>query len=249
MLIKRYKDISSAGVMLSEVSFSNFPLIMYNAGMDFVILDAEHGPFDYSTISHLVMNAKQVGIPIIVRLAENSRKDITKVMDMGADGLLLPMTNTAEDIEQVVCYAKYQPLGRRGVSTNRAHTLYNPGDFKEYMKDANDSTMIFAQIETKLGLENIKDIVNVSGVTGIFVGPNDLSCDMGCIGNTEPIISVIHYVGKEAVTSGKRAGIITEDDTYLDEAKKAGFDLLCSGSEISFLKKGGKFTSNKIHQM
>lgn len=247
MLISRFDDIPSVGVMLNEVVFSNFPLIMRQAGMDFMILDGEHGGFDYAAMAGIIMVARQTKIPIIVRLADNSRKDITKVMDMGADGVLLPMTNRAADIEQVVRYGKYAPVGQRGISTNRGHTFYNMKNLQEYMRYANMSTMIFAQIETEEGLANVDEILRVSGVAGVFLGPNDLSCSLNCIGDQEPILAAIRKVGQAAKNAGKRAGIITETENYLTEAKKSGFGMLCSGSEISFWKKSASRMAAKRH--
>ena len=169
MLKNNFTRKCETGIMLNEVAFANFPLIMRNAGMDFMILDYEHGGFDYSAMASIIMGARQVGLPIIVRLADNSRKDITKIMDMGADGLLLPMTESADEIAHVVRYAKYTPLGQRGISTNRAHTFYNPGELSDYMKVANESTTVFAQIETREGLTHLEEILGVDGVAGVFV--------------------------------------------------------------------------------
>ena len=113
-------------MMISEIAFSNMPVLLKNAGIEFCILDCEHGGFDYAEVSRLIMTARLCGLELIVRLANNERKDVVKYLDMGADGLLLPMTNTAEDIRKVADYAKYPPLGHRGISTMRAHTLYAP---------------------------------------------------------------------------------------------------------------------------
>lgn len=79
--------MTEAGIMLSEVPFSNLPVILKKGGMDFFILDSEHGGFDYSDISKIIMTSRLAGLKCIVRLADNTRKDITKFMDMGADGL------------------------------------------------------------------------------------------------------------------------------------------------------------------
>ena len=116
------------GMMISEVSFSNLPLLVKQQGMDFIIIDYEHGGFDYKDIASMIMNGRLSKIEVYVRLANNDRKDIQKILDMGADGLILPMTNTADDIDKVIKYAKYSPLGKRGISTMRAHSLYNPSN-------------------------------------------------------------------------------------------------------------------------
>lgn len=120
-------------MMISEIAFSNMPVLLKNAGIEFCILDCEHGGFDYAEVSRLIMTARLCGLELTVRLANNERKDVVKYLDMGADGLLLPMTNTAEDIQKVADYAKYPPLGHRGISTMRAHTLYAPPPVLEYI--------------------------------------------------------------------------------------------------------------------
>jgi hypothetical protein len=136
------KGEAKIGTMLSEVCFPNFPVILKNAKVDFLIIDNEHGAFDYSFLSAIVMNARLVGLPLIVRLPDNQRRDITKLVDMGVTGFLLPMTNDADAIRQVVEYAKYAPIGKRGISTNRAHTFYNPPPIDEYMKTANEQVKV-----------------------------------------------------------------------------------------------------------
>ena len=101
--------MNKCGIMVSEIPFSNMPVLLKNSGLDYFILDCEHGGFDYCDISRMIMTARLCNLPIIVRLPNNDRKDIIKFMDMGADGVLLPMTNTVDDIKKVVEYAKYQP--------------------------------------------------------------------------------------------------------------------------------------------
>ncbi len=224
------------GTMLSEVAFSNFPIILKNNGFDFVLVDSEHGAFDYSTLLDIAMKAKLAGIDCIVRLSDNSRRDITKMMDGGMTGLLLPMTNTPEDIMQVVKYAKYAPVGVRGISTTRIHTLYNPPKLELYMKQANDYTKIYAQIETKQGVDNCFDIISVEGVEGVFVGPNDLSCDLNVLtGDDKPLYDAIAKVGEDAKRAGKPWGIITTKQSLIDFAKEHGATMLSYGSELNMI--------------
>lgn len=234
------------GTMLSEVAFPNFPIILKNSNLDFFIIDNEHGSFDYSFISAIVMNANLCDFNSIIRISDNSRKDIIKFADMGARGFLLPMTNTAEDIRQVVKYAKYAPIGSRGISTNRAHTLYNPPPIDQYMEAANKKVKVYAQIETVCGVENIEDILSVNGVDGVFIGPNDLSCDMGCIGNIEPIKEAIDKVAAAAQKTGKEFGIITADKDLIRHAVLNGVNYISCGSEINMLKSGCKNILNIV---
>jgi len=235
-----------AGVMISEAPFINMPVLFKGCGLDFVIIDTEHGGFDYSVLSGLIMNARMCGLTVIIRLPDNQRRDVTRMMDMGADGLLLPMTNCAGDIRQVVEYAKYAPTGRRGISTTRAHTFYNPPALNEYMRTANERTLIFAQIETGAGVENVEEILAVDGVAGIMVGPNDLSCDLNCIGQDGPVLEAIETVAAAAARAGKHCGVITAKDSLLKKAAESGMDWYCIGSELNMLKAGCKAVVRQV---
>ncbi|MBS1400942.1 MAG: hypothetical protein HPZ86_09105 [Clostridia bacterium] len=239
-----------AGMMISEIAFSNMPVLLKNAGIEFCILDCEHGGFDYAEVSRLIMTARLCGLELIVRLANNERKDVVKYLDMGADGVLLPMTNTAEDIRKVADYAKYPPLGHRGISTMRAHTLYAPPPVLEYMPAGNARTKIFAQAETRAGVENIDRILAVPGVSGCFIGPNDLSADYECLGdpNAPPILKAIERVGEAAAAAGKISGMITANKNYLSKAKSCRFTAFCVGSELNAIAEYGKKTARLIKE-
>ena len=239
-----------AGMMISEIAFSNMPVLLKNAGIEFCILDCEHGGFDYAEVSRLIMTARLCGLELIVRLANNERKDVVKYLDMGADGLLLPMTNTAEDIRKVADYAKYPPLGHRGISTMRAHTLYAPPPVLEYVPAGNARTKIFAQAETRAGVENIDRILAVPGVSGCFIGPNDLSADYECLGdpNAPPILKAIERVGEAAAAAGKISGMITANKNYLSKAKSCRFTAFCVGSELNAIAEYGKKTARLIKE-
>lgn len=225
----------SAGIMLSEVAFSNFPILFKNSGLDFFIIDYEHGAFDYSAMAGVLTVARLCGMRSIVRLPGNGRKDIVKLADMGADGFLLPMTNSPEDIARVVRYARYRPAGERGISTMRAHTRYAPpSDLKAYMQSANEGMRVYAQIETRAGLANAGAILSVQGVDGFFLGPNDLSDDFGCPGACGGRIeSAIEELGRAARAANKTAGIITGNRAYLQRAKACGYEMYAVGSELN----------------
>ena len=247
--MKKMSDmaVTEIGTMLSEVCFPNFPVILKNSKMDFLIVDNEHGAFDYGFLSSLVMTSRLVDLPVIVRLPDNNRKDITKLVDMGVTGFLLPMTNGPEDIRAVVDYAKYTPVGKRGISTNRAHTFYNPPPIGEYMVEANKRVRVFAQIETKEGLAQVESILAVDGVDGAIVGPNDLACDMGCIGDTGPVKEAIRTVAAAARNCGKPWGIITASKDLIDCSLDNGVNLISYGSEINMLKDSCKTIRSRIY--
>jgi len=232
--------------MIGEAPWGNLPVLAKSAGLDFIIVDTEHGGFDYGVLSSMLMNARLADLFCIVRLGDNSRKEITRLMDMGAAGLLLPMTETAEDIKAVVRYAKYSPAGKRGVSTTRAHSLYNPGKLTDYMRSANENSRIFAQIETKKGLANLEEILSADGVDGVFLGPNDLACDLDCFDNPTPILEAIKAMAACAGCFQKESGIITAEEAFIRKAKESGMKYIGSGSEISILKQGFSQVKERI---
>ena len=235
------------GTMLSEIPFSNIPIIFKNCGLDFLIVDTEHGAFDYSALSPLITTARLINLPILVRLSDNSRRDITRLADMGADGFILPMTNTKEDIGTLVEYAKYAPIGNRGISTNRAHTFYDPPPMKEYMSSANERIKVYAQIESASGVENIDQILSLNGVDGAFVGPNDLSISLGCVGNDAPIISAISRVAESAKLHQKPWGIITTSQNLISHSLNCDASFISYGSEINMIKDSCKLIRRKIY--
>ncbi|MBQ8837322.1 MAG: hypothetical protein IJ002_07450 [Clostridia bacterium] len=223
------------GMMLSEIPFANMILLLKNNNFDFMIIDNEHGSFDYSDMTKMFAVARLAPLRTIVRLPDNNRAWITKCVDAGADGFLLPMTNSASDIAKVVEYAKYTPIGKRGISTMRAHTLYAPPSLDKYMSAANEHVKVYAQIETRAGVENVDEILAERGVDGVFVGPNDLSCDLGCIGDTKPILECIEKVAAAAAKCGKKWGIITTSKALLDKALELSVDMISYGSELHML--------------
>lgn len=240
-----------AGIMINEIPFSNLPVLFKQCGLDFYIIDGEHGAFDYREFYGMICSARMIGgIETIVRLPSNERKDIIKLMDMGADSLLLPMTNCAEDIRRVVKYAKYSPIGERGISTMRAHTLYAPPPLTEYMRSANERTRVYAQIETAEGVENIDEILAVDGVAGFLMGPNDLSDSYGCLAEkaAPQILRAIERTAASAKKYGKTCGIITGNAAYIAKAKQVGMTMFSKGSELSVLADGLRRTASEIRE-
>lgn len=239
------------GIMLSEIGFANLPILLKNAGLDYFIIDTEHGGFDYKELLSLITIANLYDIEPFIRLSSNNRDDIIRYLDMGVKGLILPMTNNEEDISKVVKYAKYSPLGKRGISTTRAHTFYNPPKLTVYKELANQTTKVFAQIETVSGLNNIEKILSVEGVYGAFVGPNDLSDELNCLDDKDSklIKDAIEKVVFVANKLSKEAGIITTNRNYLNQASLVGMSYYSVGSELSIIINGFKAVVKTIDEL
>lgn len=234
------------GIMLSEINFPNFPVMLRNAGYDFFIIDCEHGPFDFREVAGMVAMARQCGVEVIVRVPGVERAAITKYMDLGADGLLIPMVRDAADARRVVEFAKYAPIGRRGVSISRAHSDYAPGDMLAYMEKANARTRLYVQIELCSALEDIESIAAVPGLSALMVGPSDLSMDLGVFpSQTAPILlDAVTRVAASAAAHGLDSGVITTNSDLIAASCRVGMTEICCGSELRLLTQGLK--QNKL---
>lgn len=228
------------GMFLSEIAAPNLIRVMQASSIDFVIVDCEHGYFDYSQIAAIAAVANGIGFPIIVRIPQISREHVQKYLDAGVDGLLVPMLETPEQAKMLVKLAKYAPVGCRGISTMRPHSNYAPGDLKIYTQRANERIMLFAQIESRAGVENAREIAGVKGLDGIFIGPNDLACDLGHMGefNTEQMDLAISRILAAAQTYKLPCGIISSNSTFLRKWIEKGMTMLSCDSELGLLKKG-----------
>lgn len=237
-IIEKKEDRSNLGMFLSEIAAPNLIRLMQAAGLDYVIVDCEHGSFDFAQVAAIAAVANGIGFPIIVRVPNISREYIQKYLDMGVDGILVPMLETIEQARDLVRFGKYRPEGARGISTMRSHSNYNPENLITYMQKANRSVMLFAQIETKLGVENVTEIAKVDGINGLFIGPNDLSCDLDCIENfhAPQMQKAIKKVIKACNNVGKVSGIITSDIEFLRHCEKMGMCVLSCNSELGLLK-------------
>lgn len=239
------------GIMLSEFGNPNIVRIFRRAGNDFVIVDDEHGYFDFTQIAGLIAVAGGIGLPIIIRVPGVTREYITKVLDMGADGILVPMVNSAEQAREIVRYAKYTPLGTRGISTTRAHTGYGVSDLNAYLAAANRRVNVCVQIETREAVAHVDEIAAVPGIDSLFIGPNDLAADYGLPGQvtSDQMQEAVARVSDAAARVGKSAGIITGNHALLVACMQQDFTFYSVGSELDLLVKGAAGKQAELRKM
>lgn len=152
-------------------------------GLDFVVIDGEHGPYDTESIMNMIRAAESVNLVPIVRIADATHKEVQRAADCGAQGLIVPCLRTVEEFKKLVGLAKFPPMGNRGFSKGRGTGFGNmdwaTGSPEDYMAKSNERLMLLPQCETAESLENIEEIAKLEGVDGIFVGPFDLSVELG----------------------------------------------------------------------
>jgi 2-dehydro-3-deoxyglucarate aldolase/4-hydroxy-2-oxoheptanedioate aldolase len=216
---------SILGTMITMFRNPDLTKMLQVCGFDFFIVDCEHGAFDYSDVAGLFMMAREVGIAPMIRIPEARREVILRSMEMGAMGILLPQTETVEQAKTLVECAKYAPLGSRGVSLLRSHTRFEKiANAREYMDNANDTTILMAQIESAKGVKNLEGILDVEGIDAAFVGPNDLTQSLGIMGQKE------HPKYLEAIDT-----IIT---TAKQKNKFSGIHLMSVPELLPYIEKG-----------
>lgn len=157
--------------------------VMALAGFEWLVVDIEHTSINLETAQSLITTIQGNGLKALVRVSKNEEVIIKRILDMGADGIIVPMVCSKKDAIQAVEYAKYPPFGKRGVGLYRAQKYGTT--FEEYKKWVNDELVIIAQIEHIDAVNNIDEILQVEGINGTIIGPYDLSGSMGCPGDFE----------------------------------------------------------------
>ena len=178
--------------------------IAKNCGLDFVMFDCEHGCFGMETLHDAYLVANSLGIEGFARVPLPTKDYVSRVLDCGASGIMVPLVETVEQAEALVYHAKYKPVGQRGFS-NTAHVGYRSAAHVQMMEDANKKVMTIAQIETVKGVENAEKIAAVDGIDTLLIGPSDLSIALDIPGDVmNPIeLDAIRHVAKACRKHGK----------------------------------------------
>lgn len=150
------------------------------AGADFVYVEKEHGLFDGGELTDFVLTARDNKLPTISKLGELNRAEVGRLLEAGIVGIQLPRTETREELETLVDYVKFPPVGTRAGAPGYGNTDYAlPENHSNWLRRANNSTIVVAHIETARGLDNIEEIVSTPHLDVLYVGPYDFSIEMG----------------------------------------------------------------------
>ncbi len=234
---------SVIGTMITVFDNPDIVCMLKVCGFDFFIIDSEHGYLDYSRVAGIFGMARALGIPGLIRIPEPRREVVLKYMEAGAAGLLMPNTETPEQAKALVDYSKYAPMGNRGVSLLRAHSGYEKvSSAVEYMKKANEETILMIQIESPKGVANVDKILSVDGIDAAFVEPNDLSQSMGIMGQMDnpEFLAAIQKVIDTAKAKKKFSGIHLMATAPLQKWIEKGMTLNLWGNDVTFLMNAAR---------
>ena len=211
--------------------------VVADSGFDWILLDGEHSPNDVpSMMSQLQALVGGTASPI-VRPAWNDAVMIKRILDIGAQSILVPYVQNADEAQRAVAAVRYPPAGIRGVAASTRANHY--GRVNNYLTLAGTEICVLVQVETREALKQIEAIASVDGIDGVFIGPNDLSASFGHIGNWghPEVQAALEDAVKRLKKIGKPAGILTPNE---EEAKKFiqwGYAFVAVGADLGLLSK------------
>jgi 2-dehydro-3-deoxyglucarate aldolase len=218
-----------------------------------LVVDLEHTTISLDQAGELIRTISLSGVPSLVRLTNNDANQIKRVMDAGAEGIIVPMVNNEGDAIKAVAATRYPPLGVRGVGLARAQRY--GAAFKEYLswqEDKGSGPIVVVQIEHIDAVENLEKILNVDGVDAFIIGPYDLSCSMGIPGEFnnpkfKEIMNVIIKVGNKLnAISGLH--VVEPDIDKLNDAINTGYKFIAYSVDIRMLDVAARSGVNEARK-
>ena len=211
--------------------------ILAGSGFDWLLLDMEHAPNEVPLLVGQLQAMTSATTAAVVRPAWNDAVLIKRILDAGAQNLLVPYVQTVEEARAAVAATRYPEQGLRGVAT--AHRANRFGRVKDYFQRANEEMCIVVQIETRKALQNLEAIADVEGVDGLFIGPSDLSASLGHLGNSghPDVRQAIEDAGKRIRKAGKVAGILAPIEADARHWIEKGFTFVAVGGDAALLAR------------
>jgi len=216
--------------------------VMAKSGyFDWLAIDIEHNPISINQVEDMIRIIQLSNIEAYVRLSENNPVLIKRVLDAGADGIIVPMVNSAEDVKKAIDACFYPPRGKRGVGLARAQN-YSPLGLQEYKRISEPKIKIIIQIEHINAVKQIDEIFSIQGIFGYFIGPYDLSASLGKPGDfrCKEVLEALNIVKQAGINHRIRAGyhVIEPNPQEVLNKKKQGYKIIAVSTDMLFFLKG-----------
>jgi 2-dehydro-3-deoxyglucarate aldolase/4-hydroxy-2-oxoheptanedioate aldolase len=230
------------GTMVQEVRTPSIAQILKEIGFDFFMIDMEHGAFNLETAAEIIRVARLVDIAPLVRVCGPQYELIARILDQGAAGVMVPRIETRADVEVLVQSMKYPPVGRRGMSSDAPHSQYDFKPLPELIETSNADTIAIAQIERRVAIENIDDLLSVPGLDAALIGPEDLSVSLGVPGQSTSgevlgaIQTTIDAAKRHGLVSAIHMGSVEPLQGWLEK----GMTMVMYGSDLDFMMASGR---------
>jgi 2-keto-3-deoxy-L-rhamnonate aldolase RhmA len=238
--IHKFREKMNAGVFCLGAGITFFDPSVTEAladSVDFFWIDLEHNPTSLESVSAHLMAARAAGAPAIVRIPSSDVAWIKRVLDSGAEGIILPQARSVDEVQAFVSACRYPPQGSRGFGPRRP-TNYGRSRGAEYLQHANEQLFVAAQIETLSALEDLEAIVALPGLDSLVVGPYDLSGSMGMLGQVHHprVVDAIRSIASKARAAGKFVGMgMAADPDHALEAASLGVQWAQCGNDFEYM--------------
>ena len=230
--LKKNKPIYGLWVTLESASITEMAVAL---GLDWVVIDAEHGHLDWKDINSHIRAALRSDTVVLVRIAERSTILSKRALDIGADGIMIPWMEKVEEVEEAVRDCRYPPEGRRGIGGERA-TAWGQC-LSEHAAEANENVLIVPLIESIAAIPNVATMCEVDGIDLFFFGPADFSSTAGFRGQWEgPGVAEQILSLKDTINAaGKHCGVVSTSNQNLTDRLDQGFRMLALGTDSGLL--------------
>jgi 4-hydroxy-2-oxoheptanedioate aldolase len=220
--------------------------IVRDSGFDWLLLDTEHSPNEIPDVLSQLQACDGGAATPIVRPAWNDTVIIKRVLDIGAQTLLVPYVQNPDEAKRAVEAVRYPPAGVRGVAVASRASRY--GRVTDYLKKANPEICLLVQVETRSAMEQLEAIAAVEGVDGVFIGPSDLSASLGHIGNPAhpDVQKALGDCVRRLKAVGKPAGILTGNEDEIRRYIGWGYTFVAVGSDVGLLGRGADALAKKF---
>lgn len=224
------------GIWLSLAS-AEVAEIAGGAGFDWCLIDCEHAPNSLDSVAHQLRALELMGVPAVVRPPVGETWVLKQLLDLGAQTLLVPMVDSADHAREMVAAVRYAPRGRRGVAAAIVRASQY-GRRADYMARADEEICLIVQAESRAAMANLDEIAAVEGVDAVFIGPADLSADMGHPGAAShpDVVAAIEDGIARIHKAGKAAGILVGAEADMQKYAAQGVEFLGIGSDVALLR-------------
>jgi len=224
----------------ATVGHPDVPDLLQALGFDWLVFDTEHAPLGRETLGRMIQAMDGDKVCPIVRVGAIDQYMVKSALDMGAHGVVCPLVSSGQEAKLAASYVKYPPAGIRSVGPRKA------ADYgltlSDYLRKANELTVLVAQIETKQALDNLDDILRVKEVDVAFVGPTDLTVSLGLVDdrNNPRVVEAMRAVIKGCESHGKVPGVLAATPDEARRAVSLGFRFIGLGSDTRFITAGAR---------